>query len=80
VSDQFLLSVSAAGDVNGDGTGDLIIGGASRTTASGPDSGASYVVFGKKSAWATSLNLSTLDGTTGFKLSGIAAGDGWVPR
>jgi hypothetical protein len=66
--------VSAAGDVNGDGFGDLIIG-APQVNANGHDSGASYVVFGKASGFGANLNLSTLDGSNGFKLSGVAAGD-----
>ena len=67
-------SVSAAGDVNGDGFGDLIIG-AYGADPNGSDSGASYVVFGKAGGFAANLNLSTLDGSNGFKLSGEAAGD-----
>ena len=41
----------------------------------GNDSGASYVVFGKAGGFAANINLSSLDGTTGFKLSGVAAVD-----
>jgi hypothetical protein len=40
------VSVSSAGDVNGDGFDDLIIG-AFKAGPKGADSGASYVVFGK---------------------------------
>ncbi|MFN9141813.1 MAG: integrin alpha [Betaproteobacteria bacterium] len=40
-------SVSGAGDVNGDKIADLIIGAAS-TDANGTNSGAAYLVFGKK--------------------------------
>jgi len=67
-------SVGAAGDVNGDGFGDLIIG-ADGADPNGTDSGESYVVFGKASGFAANLNLSTLDGSNGFKLSGVAAYD-----
>ena len=67
-------SVASAGDVNGDGYDDLIVG-ASLADPNGSSSGASYVVFGKASGFATSLDLSTLDGTTGFRLDGAAAGD-----
>jgi hypothetical protein len=67
-------SVSGAGDVNGDGFDDLIIG-ARRAASNGTDSGASYVVFGKATGFASNLDLSTLDGTNGFKISGVAAYD-----
>jgi hypothetical protein len=67
-------SVASAGDVNGDGFADLIVG-AYLADPHGTLSGASYVVFGKASGFAANLNLSSLDGSTGFKLSGVAADD-----
>jgi hypothetical protein len=72
VGDRSGRSVSAAGDVNGDGFGDLIVG------AYGADpngNGSSYVVFGKTSGFAATLALSGLNGTDGFRLDGVAAGD-----
>ena len=39
-------SVASAGDVNGDGVGDLIVGAPRNDTASGNDSGAVYLFFG----------------------------------
>jgi len=67
-------SVSAAGDVNGDGIDDLLIG-ASAASPNGTSSGSSYVVFGSSSAFASVINLSSLDGTTGFRLDGVSAFD-----
>ncbi|MEZ5827674.1 MAG: hypothetical protein R3D01_04500 [Hyphomicrobiales bacterium] len=63
-------SVASAGDVNGDGFDDLIVGAALAGGA-----GETYVVFGQESGFAASLDLSTLDGTNGFRLDGIDAGD-----
>ncbi|ELR98978.1 integrin alpha, partial [Gloeocapsa sp. PCC 73106] len=67
-------SVSSAGDINGDGIDDIIIG-ANRANSNGSDSGSSYVVFGKNTPFNSTLNLSTLNGTNGFTLNGVAADD-----
>jgi hypothetical protein len=67
-------AVASAGDINGDGVADLIIG-ARNADPHGSYSGASYVVFGKTSGFSANLDLSTLNGTNGFKISGVAAGD-----
>jgi len=65
------VSVSAAGDVNGDSLDDLIVG-AFRAASNGLDSGSSYVVFGSTMPFAASMALSSLNGTNGFRLDGIA--------
>jgi len=72
--DRSGVSVSSAGDVNGDGIGDLIIG-AARADPNGSASGQSYVVFGSRSGFGADLNLSTLNGSNGFRINGIAASD-----
>ena len=61
-------------DTNGDGRGDLIIG-AFGADPNGNLSGSSYVVFGRSTGFAAAINLSSLDGSTGFRLDGMAAGD-----
>ena len=62
-------SVSGAGDVNGDGIDDLIVG-APREGAS-ESFGESYVVLGSNSGFSSSLDLSTLNGSNGFVVNGI---------
>jgi hypothetical protein len=65
------IAVSEAGDFNGDGIGDIVIG-ASRADPNGPnDAGAAYVVFGTRSGFNAALDLDDLDGRNGFRLDGI---------
>jgi RTX calcium-binding nonapeptide repeat (4 copies)/FG-GAP repeat len=64
-------SVSAAGDVNGDGFGDIVIGAYTADTAGGADAGESYVVFGKASGFGAAFGLSALDGSNGFRIDGL---------
>ena len=69
--DELGISVSDAGDVNGDGIGDLIVG-ASNSDPNGASSGKSFVVFGKRTAFASFLELFSIDGNNGFKIQGEA--------
>ena len=65
-------SVSGAGDVNGDGIDDVIVG-APRGDADGRYyAGASYVVFGRDGGLPAELPLDALDGNNGFRLQGAA--------
>jgi hypothetical protein len=65
-------SVSGAGDVNGDGLADLIIGSPEDFDGNDDRSGRSYVVFGKASS--TPIDLDNL-GSDGFRIDGIDAND-----
>jgi len=69
-NDFFGASVSNAGDFNGDGFADLIIGAPGAGT-NGLYSGSSYVVFGRASGFAATLDLSSLDGNNGFRVDGV---------
>jgi FG-GAP repeat len=69
-SDQAGNAVSSAGDVNRDGVDDVIIG-AFRT---GNDAGAAFVIYGHISAFSASMELSALDGSNGFAITGAADG------
>ncbi|WP_267871490.1 hypothetical protein [Nostoc sp. CHAB 5715] len=68
-------SVSSAGDVNSDGIADLIIGALFAGGPNRPNSGQSYVVFGKSTGWSATLNLSDLNGANGFAINGINVAD-----
>ncbi len=83
--DQAGYSVSSAGDVNGDGYDDLIIG-APHDDAGGVSAGAAYVVFGKAAGFGTAvdngagtnrqvIDLTSLTADQGFIIQGDAAGD-----
>jgi hypothetical protein len=64
-------AVAGAGDVNGDGYDDVIIG-----APSAGGTGRAYLVFGKANWTAIPrLDLAILDGTNGFLLRGVDAGD-----
>ncbi|MEO1329673.1 MAG: hypothetical protein AAFW46_08425 [Pseudomonadota bacterium] len=68
-------SVANAGDVNGDGIDDLIIGARDAAPGGRIDAGETYVVFGQSGGFAASVELSSLNGSNGFTLNGIAADD-----
>ena len=73
--DRSGLRVADAGDVNGDGIDDVIIGAPAADPTAGTDAGRSYVVFGKGTTAAVDL-LSVASGLGGFAINGAAAGDG----
>ena len=66
--------VDAAGDINGDGYDDLLVGARGADVDGKVDAGATYVVFGSKGG-AASVDLSSLNGNNGFRLDGVGAGD-----
>lgn len=75
-SDQAGGAVSAAGDVNGDGLADILVGVRFDDTG-GTNNGAAYVVYGGQAAGV--VELGTL-GTAGLRIIGEAPSDnaGWA--
>lgn len=68
--EYFGTSVSSAGDLNGDGLPDMIIG-----TDPNSGLGAVYVIFGHTGTLADINLASTLPSSQGFKLQGLSPGD-----
>ena len=71
------FSVSGAGDVNGDGLDDLIVGSPG-SDPNGELSGASFVVFGKTDGAAielSSIEANSNEVPVGFMISGVAVND-----
>jgi hypothetical protein len=70
-------AISGAGDVNGDGVDDFIIGAAVADPNGVNGAGSAYVVFGRDStsgsAFPASFSLSSIDGANGFRIDGAAA-------
>lgn len=73
--DHLGSSVSNAGDLNGDGTDDLIVG-ASAADGGGLNRGVGYVVFGNTGGIPTTVGAGSLDGANGVALIGASDGDG----
>lgn len=73
-SDQAGRSVSSAGDVNGDGIDDLIIG-ANTGDDGGVNAGEAYVIYGVAGNTRTRIDLTGLAASDGFSIRGDEAGD-----
>ena len=68
-SGQLGWSVSSAGDINGDNLSDLVLGARQANS----NNGTSYVIFGSRSGFPATFNLTALNGTNGFTVPGVAA-------
>jgi hypothetical protein len=79
--DQSGISVSAAGDINGDGVDDIIVGANHADPGRNVNAGESYVVFGSTQGFPAIFPLGRLypdgggDGSRGFVLTGADAQD-----
>lgn len=70
------FSVNGAGDINGDGKDDIIVGAPYSSPNNLINAGQAYVIFGTNS-FPSSFNVSTLNGSNGFTINGLTAGD-WL--
>ena len=74
-NDRLGAVVSAAGDVNGDGFDDVLLGALGVSVGGASEAGAGYVLFGSSSGFSSNLSVSTLNGTNGFAVTGNDAND-----
>ncbi|CAC9549109.1 hypothetical protein [uncultured Gammaproteobacteria bacterium] len=71
VNDYSGISASNAGDINGDGLDDLIVGAHHANVSDKSNAGKSYVIFGKKDSTAIDLSaIASGSGTGGFVING----------
>ena len=72
------FSVSDAGDVNGDGRDDVIVGAYGADNNGRDHSGSTYVIYG--SASPATIDLNVLGSEEGFRIDGAASYDeaGWA--
>ena len=76
IQDYAGSSVASAGDINGDGFDDLIVGAIYADPTGLTDAGKSYVIYGHSGAFDASIDLATIAaGTGGFAIDGAVAGD-----
>ena len=72
--DRSGISVSDAGDINGDGIDDVIIGAFLADPNGNTNAGQSYVVFGQDTlggGFGATLDLGSLNGSNGFAINGV---------
>ena len=65
-----VTAVSSAGDINGDGIVDMLVGNANASANDLSGVGVTYVVYGKRGRFPAVMEPSALDGTTGFAVLG----------
>ncbi|MEQ9096003.1 MAG: integrin alpha [Phycisphaerales bacterium] len=74
-SDRTGARVAEAGDVNGDGIDDVIIGASNARPDRRTRMGSAYVVFGRRGGLGAVVSLDALDGRNGFRIDGDVEGD-----
>ena len=68
-------SVGSAGDLNGDGVDDIVIGARFASPGGKDMAGQSYIVFGRTTGFEPTLELGSLNGENGFRVDGVRSHD-----
>ena len=68
-------TLSGLGDINGDGIDDFAIGAANANSSGKNSVGEVYIIFGDDNIKPAAMNVSSLNGSNGFTIEGIDAGD-----
>ena len=63
------------GDINQDGIDDFVLAAPGNYTDASPIIGHVYLVFGRAEGFPAELDLNTLDGTSGYRIDGLQAGE-----
>src|SRR5690606_1676035 len=71
--DDLGYSVKGAGDVNGDGIDDVVIGAPNVDYGGSSNVGEAYVIFGRAGTFDPVFDKTTLDGRNGFIIRGTVA-------
>lgn len=70
-------NVAAAGDFNGDGFADILVGAPFAESSGDTDTGESYIIFGgANGTFSATFDLATLNGNNGIRFDGIDPNDG----
>ncbi|MCZ6844723.1 MAG: integrin alpha [Alphaproteobacteria bacterium] len=74
---EALVNGNGGGDTNGDGRSDAIVAAPNEGRVGETNVGAAYVIFGTDSShdWPASFDLTSLDGSNGFRILGAAESD-----
>jgi hypothetical protein len=72
IGDRLGSDLDFIGDLNGDGFDDIVIGSQEQNNTGFKLGGTAYIIFGSDQPFSSTFDLSSLDGTNGFIVQGIA--------